>query len=102
MTVKNQVIAYLVVQLIMGILNMMSAYLLFAICHFDAKPSLVVPILIVIPVDLAVSIITLVAISGVTLLLLPLAPRAVLWAYFCVCLFSFWQEQRAVMKAEPV
>ena len=102
---KNQVTAYLVVKLIVGILEILSASsLLLGVFHFHNKQSLVVPILIVLPVSLTVTWITLLAIAGVNvvIIVLILVPMTLIWPYFWVCLFSFWQEQRENVKHEPI
>ena len=102
---KNQATAYLVVKLIVGILEILSASsLLLGDFHFHNKQSLVVPILIVLPVILTVTWITLLAIAGfnVVIIVFILVPIALILPYFWVSLFSFWQQQRENVKQEPV
>ena len=94
---KNQVIAYLVVQLIVGLLDIFSVSILF-LGISQSKPGLVIPILITIPVTFAVNIITELAIVGFTWYIFPNLLMTLLWVYFWVCLFSFWQEQKEEMK----
>ena len=99
---KNEVTAYLVVQITLGLLEILSASsLLFGVCQL--KPSFMVPILILIPVDLAVTWITRLVIAGFNVVIfLSWFPITLLWIYFWVCLLSFWQEQKEEMKPEPV
>ena len=98
---KNEVTAYLVVQITLGLLEILAASsLLFGVCQF--KPSFMVPTLILIPVDLAVTWITRLVIAGFNVVIfLSWFPITLLWIYFWVCLFSFWQEQKEEMKPEP-
>ena len=99
---KNQVSAYLVVQLILGILGILTALsLLFGIFQF--KPTLLVPILIIIPVDFAVLWVTLLAIAGVNIfIIVTMVAMTLLWTYHWVCLFSFWHQQKEHVKPEIV
>ena len=99
---KDQVTAYLVVRLISGILEILSASsLIILICKF--KPSLMIPTLILIPVALVVMWITLLAIAGfhAWVDLTVLALQTLLGAYFWVCILSFWKQQTRAGQ-EPV
>ena len=98
---KNQVTIFLVVQLILGLLDILAAsILLLGICQF--KPIFVIPILIHIPVGSAVVWITHLTVAGFNVWFFSALALTILRAYYGVCLFSFWLEQKEDMKPEPV
>ena len=98
---KKQVTVYMVVQLILGLLDILSVSILFfGIC--ESKPSFVVPILIYIPMGSVVIWITRLNIAGFHVWFFSTLTQTIFRALDWVCLFSFWLEQKKDMKPEPV